>query len=108
MKRSQALVVLVTCPSAAVARRLARQLIRRRVAACVNVLPGVESLFRWRGKVDRAREALLVIKTTAARFPALRRDVLAGHPYEVPEIIALPVIAGHAPYLTWVRDSVEA
>jgi len=100
-------VVLVTCPTPAVGRRLARELVRLRLAACVNVLPGVESVFRWRGKVDRSREALLVIKTTRARFAALRRKVLSLHPYDLPEVIALPVAAGHPPYLRWVASSVR-
>jgi periplasmic divalent cation tolerance protein len=99
-------VVLVTCPTPAVGRRLARELVRLRLAACVNVLPGVESVFRWQGKVDRSREALLVIKTTRARFAALRRRVLSLHPYDLPEVIALPVAAGHPPYLRWVASSV--
>lgn len=99
-------VVLVTCPTPAVGRRLARELVRSRLAACVNVLPGVESVFRWQGKVDRSREALLVIKTTRARFAALRRRVLSLHPYDLPEVIALPVAAGHSPYLRWIASSV--
>ena len=98
-------VVLVTCPTAAVARRLARRLIRSRVAACVNAVPAVESTFRWQGKIERCREALLVIKTTAAGFERLRRAVLRLHPYDVPEIIALPVVAGHPPYLRWVGSA---
>ena len=96
------IVVLVTCPSQAVARRLAQRLVGEHLAACVNVVPGVESTFRWQGKVERCREALLLIKTTAARFKELRRAVLRLHPYDVPEIIALPVVAGHPPYLHWV------
>ena len=100
-------VVLVTCPTPAVGRRLARELVRLRLAACVNVLPGVESVFRWQGKVDRSREALLVIKTTRARFAALRRRVLSLHPYDLPEVIALPLAAGHPPYLRWIASSVS-
>ena len=99
-------VVLVTCPTPAVGRRLARELVRLRLAACVNVLPGVESVFRWQGKVDRSREALLVIKTTRARLARLTRTVVALHPYDLPEVIALPLIAGHPPYLRWVASSV--
>lgn len=104
---SRVLVVLVTVPTPAVARRLARMLVRRRLAACVNIVPGVTSLFTWQGKVDQAREVLLIIKTTAVRFPALRRALQAQHPYDVPEIIALPVAAGAAAYLRWVRTSVS-
>ena len=99
------LVVLVTCPSQVVARRLAQRLVGERVAACVNVVPGVESTFRWQGKIDRCREALLVIKTTAACFKRLREAILRAHPYDVPEILALPVMAGHPAYLNWVVNS---
>ena len=102
---ARAVVVFVTCPTRAAARRIASALVARRLAACVNVLPGVESLFRWEGKVDQAREALLIIKTRAARLEALRRAVVALHPYEVPEVIAVPVAAGHRPYLRWVEAS---
>lgn len=106
MRRADVVVVLVTCPTAAVGRRLARALLTRRLAACVNVLPGVDSHFWWRGRVDRAREVLLVIKTTRSAFARLRRAVAALHPYDVPEILALPVLAGHRPYLDWVACSI--
>jgi len=99
-------VVLVTCPTGATARRLARHVVQRRLAACVNIVPLVHSVYRWKGKIERSREVLLVMKSTAARFPALQRGILARHPYDVPEIIALPLIAGHLPYLAWVRQSV--
>ena len=100
-------VVLVTCPSRAVAARLARHLVSRRMAACANIVPGLTSLFWWKSKVDRSRETLLLLKTMAAGFEPLRRAVLALHPYDVPEIIALPVVAAHAPYRTWVASSLR-
>ncbi|MBI4340653.1 MAG: divalent-cation tolerance protein CutA [Candidatus Omnitrophica bacterium] len=105
MKRasSRVIVVLVTCPTAAVARRLARHLVTSRLAACVNIVPGLESLFWWQGKLDRCREALLLIKTTSGGFERLRRDIRRHHPYESPEIIALPVRQGDPAYLQWVR-----
>jgi len=106
--RGTGLVVLVTCPSQASARRLAAHLIRSRVAACVNVIGQVESLFWWKGKSESAREYLLMIKTSRSRFEALRRTVVAHHPYDVPEVIALPIAAGHAPYLAWIQRSVRA
>ena len=102
----QPIIVLVTCPTAAVARRVATQLVTRRLAACVNLLPGIESVFQWNGKVDRCRERLLIIKTTAGRFEALRRAVIELHPYDVPEVIALPLVAGHQPYVEWMQDVV--
>lgn len=100
------LVVLVTCPAGRAAQRLAARVIAARAAACVNILPGVQSVFRWAGKVDRARESLLVIKTTSKGFSRLRRTILASHPYDVPEILAMPVSQAHQPYLRWVRESV--
>ena len=102
---SQVVVVLVTCPTNAVATRLARHLVSARLAACVNIIPGLTSLFWWRGKIDRCRETLLVIKTTAPVFERLRRAVQRLHPYDTPEIITLPVTRGHAPYLSWVRTT---
>ena len=105
--RSEVVVVLVTCPTSPVARRLANHLITRRLAACVNIVGGVESIFRWKGKTQRCREILLVIKTTRARFASLQRTILSLHPYDVPEVIALTVVAGHRSYLQWVRSSVS-
>lgn len=99
---SDVLVVLVTAPSADQAAALARALVEERLAACGNVLPGVRSIYRWEGEVREDAEALLVLKTTRARLEALRERVLALHPYEVPEVLALPVEAGSAAYLAWV------
>lgn len=97
-----ALVVLVTTPSAEVAAALARTLVEERLAACGNVLPEVRSIYRWEGAVREDAEALLVLKTTRARLEALRDRVLALHPYDVPEVLALPVEAGSADYLAWL------
>jgi periplasmic divalent cation tolerance protein len=96
----------VTCPVVS-AEDLARALVEAKVAACVNVLPAITSIYRWQGEVSRDEEALLLIKTTAAAFDSLRRAVLARHPYELPEIISLDVTDGHAPYLEWVAASIE-
>ena len=103
---SSSVVVLVTCPTRASARRIAEHVVRRHLAACVNLVPGVESVFWWQRRVDRAREVLLLMKTTARRFDQLQRAILSLHPYHVPEIIALPIVKGHTPYLRWVRTSV--
>jgi len=99
---SVVLVVLVTMPTAERAAELARTLVEERLAACGNVVPGLRSIYRWEGKVVDEPEVLLVLKTTAARFEALRDRVLALHPYQVPEVLALPVEAGSAAYLAWV------
>lgn len=99
---TEALVVLVTTPTTERAAEIARALVEERLAACGNVVPGLRSIYRWEGKVQEDDEALLVLKTTRDRFEALRERVLSLHPYEVPEVIALPVEAGSAPYLSWL------
>jgi periplasmic divalent cation tolerance protein len=99
---TDALVVLVTAPTPERAAEIARAVVEERLAACGNVVPGLRSIYRWEGKVQEDAEALLVLKTTRARLDALRERVLALHPYEVPEVIALPVEAGSAPYLAWI------
>ncbi len=99
---TDALVVLVTAPTAEQAASLARALVGERLAACGNVVPAIRSIYRWEGKVQDEPEALLVLKTTRARFDALRERVLALHPYQVPEVLALPVEAGSAAYLAWI------
>lgn len=103
---TDALLVLVTAPSAEVAADLARALVEARVAACGNVVPGLRSIYRWEGKVQDEPEALLLLKTTRDRFEALRDEVLRRHPYQVPEVLALPVEAGSAAYLDWLRGQV--
>ena len=99
---TDALVVLVTAPSAEQAAALARALVEARLAACGNVVPGLRSIYRWEGQVRDEPEALLVLKTTRDRLEALRERVLALHPYDVPEVLALPVEAGSAAYLAWL------
>lgn len=101
------ILVLVTCGSQKEARKIARVLVERRLAACVNeVGTAVISVYRWKGKVTRAKEFLLVIKTTKKRFPALREAIGELHSYEVPEIIALPIAEGSRAYLDWMAESV--
>jgi periplasmic divalent cation tolerance protein len=102
-----ALIALCTCPDAATADRIARTLVEERLAACVNRLPGVESTYRWNGAVQVDEDVLLVIKTTRARYAALEERVVALHPYEVPEVIALALVEGHAPYLAWIAKEIR-
>jgi periplasmic divalent cation tolerance protein len=100
-------VALSTVGTAEDAERIARALVERRLAACVNVVAGVVSVYRWKGEVCRDEERLLVIKTRAAKVEALREALVALHPYELPELVALPVAAGHGPYLAWLDDGVS-
>ena len=102
---TEALVVLVTAPDPEKAAEIARTLVEERLAACGSVVPGLRSIYRWEGRVQDDREALLLLKTTRARFEALRARVLALHPYQVPEVLALPVEAGSAPYLAWIAEA---
>jgi periplasmic divalent cation tolerance protein len=97
-------VALVTAPPDRAAE-LARRLVEEKLAACVNVVPAIRSIYRWKGELCDDGEALLVIKTRAALFGALRARVVELHPYEVPEVIELPILAGHAPYLSWIDES---
>jgi periplasmic divalent cation tolerance protein len=103
---TSAVVVLVTIPDKRQARRLARLAVGERAAACVQILPGIESHYRWKGRTEKSPEILLVCKTTRKMVPVLRRLVLANHPYETPQFVVLPVVAGTAPYLRWIADSV--
>jgi periplasmic divalent cation tolerance protein len=101
-----AYVVLVTFPDRERALAAARVLVDERLAACVNVLGEVRSIYRWQGAVHDDAEVLCVIKTSAERFEALRARVVALHPYEVPEVIALPIESAHPPYLDWLLGAV--
>jgi len=98
------LVVLVTCPPDK-AQGIADALVDERVAACVNVVPSLSSVYRYKGEVHHENEAMLLVKTTKDRFEALKQAVLKHHPYELPEVIAVAVDRGHTPYLEWVIES---
>jgi periplasmic divalent cation tolerance protein len=95
-------VVLITCGSIAEARRIARSVVKKKLAACANIVPGVESIYRWKGKVDQAREVLMILKTSAARLRELEREVKRLHSYDVPEFIVLSIAAGSKEYLRWI------
>lgn len=98
-------VVLVTAPALRVGRALAAAILDHRAAACVNILPGIESHYVWQGKRERSRECLLVIKSTRPRLKQLEKVVLENHPYDTPEFLVLPVASGNARYLKWMADS---
>jgi periplasmic divalent cation tolerance protein len=97
-------VALVTAPDAQVAERIARTLVEERLAACVNILPGARSVYRWQGKVEDAQELVLVVKTVQERVPALVARIPELHPHKVPEVIVLAVESGLPAYLSWVVD----
>lgn len=107
MSGDDAIAVFLTAPNGEEATRLADLLIGAQLAACVQILPEMESVYRWQGKIERQSEILLIVKTAAGKFADLEREVRALHSYETPEIVAVPIIAGSNPYLEWLIASVK-
>ena len=107
MSGADPIVVFLTASSGEEATRLADLLIGAHLAACVQILPEMESVYRWQGKIERQSEILLIAKTNAAKFADLEREVRALHSYETPEIVAVPIIAGSTPYLEWLAASLN-
>lgn len=102
MHDEQVLIAMTNVPDAATARTIARALVDTHLAACVNILPGVQSIYRWQGAVEEATELTLLVKTTRRQYPRLQQALLAAHPYDLPEVIAWPLTDGHPAYLHWV------
>jgi periplasmic divalent cation tolerance protein len=107
MKGADRIIVLITAGSEGQARKIAELLVEEKQAACVNVVPRVDSLFRWKGKIDSARESLLLVKTRASLLPQIISLVEGIHSYEVPEIIALPIVGGSEEYLKWLDSALR-
>jgi periplasmic divalent cation tolerance protein len=104
---TDSIVILVTAGSETEAEKIARALVEEQLAACVNILSPIRSIYRWQGQVADDREWLLLIKTRAERFAEVESRVKALHSYQVPEVIALPIVAGAKGYLRWLRESVS-
>lgn len=100
-------IVLTTCGSQEEADKIAQQLVEHRLAACVNVIPQVKSIYRWQGKVEAAQEWLLLVKTVQAKVGEVRGAIRSLHSYELPECIAIPIEHGSTEYLEWISDSVK-
>jgi periplasmic divalent cation tolerance protein len=101
------IVVMVTCGSRAEAKKIARAVVEARLAACANVMGSpVQSIYRWKGKVETAKEVLVLMKSTRKRFSALEREIRRLHSYETPEVIAVPIARGSTGYLRWIEESV--
>lgn len=105
---TDAIVVFMTAANGEEAARLADMLVGAHLAACVQILPEMESVYRWQGKIERAGEILLLAKTTRAKFNELEKEVRALHSYDTPEIIAVPVIASSGPYLKWLLENTDS
>lgn len=95
-------LIYCTCPNLETAERIARQLVSDKLAACVNIVPGVSSVYEWQGQIETAQEHLLMIKSQQARFAAIETAIKAMHPYQIPEIIAVAIDSGSADYLQWI------
>ncbi|SFA94418.1 divalent cation tolerance protein [Collimonas sp. OK607] len=104
---SEALLILTNLPDAASAQALAQQLAERKLAACVNIMPAVQSVYRWHGAVEQASEVTVLIKSVSSRYAELEIAIKAAHPYELPEIIALPIVAGLPAYLNWITAETQ-
>ncbi|XP_073809583.1 protein CutA homolog isoform X1 [Danio rerio] len=96
----------VTCPNDTVAKQLARGIVEKKLAACVNIVPQITSVYEWQGKIEEDNEVLLMIKTRSSKIPELAEYVRSNHPYEVAEVISLPIDQGNPPYLKWIGDVV--
>ena len=107
MRETRFALVLVTVPDLKTARALAKACLESRGAACVNIIPRLESHYWWQGKIERGNELLLLIKTTVPKLRALEKCVLANHPYDTPEFVVLPISGGNKRYLDWISDSVK-
>jgi periplasmic divalent cation tolerance protein len=103
-----AIVVFMTAANVEEATRLADVLVGAHLAACVQILPEIESVYRWQGKIERSSEVLLIVKTTPGKFDDLEREVRALHSYDTPEIVAVPIVAGSAPYLEWLSKAASS
>ena len=102
------LVVLTNLPDRDLAERLASELVERRLAACVNILPACTSVYRWESAIETEEEVPMLIKTTHERYPEVERAIIASHPYTLPEVIAIPVRSGLSGYLAWIAAEVSA
>jgi len=105
---SQYIQILCNCPNQSTANNIANELIELKLAACVNILPAVTSVYRWQGKLEQETEVQLQIKTTMELYQSVEEQLLMLHPYDVPEVIALPIINAHQPYLDWIKQNTKA
>ena len=104
---NEPLIVLCTVPDDAVAKQIASALVTEQLAACINIVPGITSVYRWKGAIETDMELLLIMKTTATSYPQLQKRISALHPYELPEIIAVSLDRGLPDYLAWITTSLE-
>ena len=107
-KSTEYCIVLCTCPDQDSANELAAMLVKNKLAACVNILPGLTSVYEWKGNIEKSQELLLIVKTKSTAFQTVVNAILDRHPYELPEIISIPINNGLANYLSWIDDNVTS
>jgi periplasmic divalent cation tolerance protein len=107
-EQSEHLLVINTCPGSITAKNISTHLVANNLVACIQVIPGIQSYFRWAGKVEVADEYLLFIKTTVQRYPEVEKAILSLHPYELPEIITVPITSGLDGYLSWISETTRS
>ena len=107
-EQAEHLLVINTCPGSITAKNISNYLVANNLVACIQVVPGVQSYFRWAGKVEVADEYLLFIKTTQARYEEVEKAILSLHPYELPEIITVPITSGLSGYLSWITETTHS
>jgi len=108
MNKSSHQIVLCTCPDAETANRIATVLVEEGLAACVNILSSITSVYRWQGKTETTGESLMIIKSPTENYPYIEKRIVELHPYELPEVIAVPIVAGLEPYLAWLSSAEKA
>ena len=101
-------IVLCTCPDKETAKKLARLLVEKKMAACVNILPGITSIYEWDGKIESTQEHLLLIKSSCGHYRLIESEIFRHHPYEIPEIIAVPIERGLPEYLDWINSCLSS
>jgi periplasmic divalent cation tolerance protein len=104
--KTETIIVFVTVPGPREGSRISKAILTSRLAACVNVIPGIQSMYQWKGRIVREKEAMLIIKTTRVGYRKLEQKIKLLHPYKVPEVIAIPIICGSSQYIEWVKREV--
>lgn len=104
--KNKIIIIFVTVPDQKEGRRISKEILTSRLAACVNIIPGIQSMYQWKGKIVQEKEAMLVLKTTRSRYRKLEQKIKQLHSYEVPEVIAIPIIYGSPQYIEWVAKEV--
>lgn len=101
------IIVFCTCPNEEIGRKIAEKLVTDKIAACVNIVPGLESIYRWQGQICKDKEMMLIIKSSSDKYNQLENSIRAIHPYETPEIIAVTISNGYEKYLEWISENIE-